>query len=129
MLRTWVGDNFGFGQTPARFHYTLWNHYDTKDIRTNNNVEGYHSKLRSIISSPKPNIYAIVEIIRNEDATARSKFERVNSDILHARPNAQALFREERLENLRLKLKLEPDYDLSDYFSDCFLFAATFSQK
>nr|XP_021003896.2 uncharacterized protein LOC107456493 [Parasteatoda tepidariorum] len=45
----------------ALFTVDIWNHFSTDDnIRTNNNVEGWHSKLQKSGMSPKPNVYIFV---------------------------------------------------------------------
>ncbi|XP_071040786.1 uncharacterized protein [Parasteatoda tepidariorum] len=49
----------------ALFTADIWNHFSTEDnIRTNNNVEGWHSKLQKSGMPPKPNIYIFVNKIK-----------------------------------------------------------------
>ena len=43
----------------------IWNHFDNDNGRTNNNVEGFHSKLNKRACHPHQNIYSFIELIRN----------------------------------------------------------------
>ena len=43
---------------------TLWNHSNTIGPRTNNNVEGFHSKFNRSIGSPHPNIYKLIKLFQ-----------------------------------------------------------------
>ena len=57
---TWINGQFRLKQ---------WNYYDYDGPRTNNHVEGWHSRLKWIVGKPHPNIFEIVDVIRKEQAT------------------------------------------------------------
>jgi len=50
-----------------------WNHYDNEGPRTTNSVEGWHSRLNKLCKKPHPNIYAITDILKKEQATNEAK--------------------------------------------------------
>ena len=43
---------------------SLWNVFETKSARTNNHIEGWHSKLKNVVGKAHPNVYEIVEIFK-----------------------------------------------------------------
>ena len=57
---TWLNGDF-----PLR----SWNHYDTDGPRTNNHVEGWHSKMNTIAGKVHPNVFELVELFQTEQAT------------------------------------------------------------
>ncbi len=46
----------------------MWSVFERDGSRTNNHLEGWHSKFNSIISRPHPNIYQLLHAIREEQA-------------------------------------------------------------
>ena len=59
---TWVNENF------PPLH---WNYFNQHQPRTNNNVEGWHSRMKKINSKPHPNIFAWIEFIQREESKAK----------------------------------------------------------
>ena len=59
---------------------------DSKNVRTNNNLEGYHSRLKKVVMSPKPNIYKIIEVIQREDDKYSIQYIRIVEDIIKSKP-------------------------------------------
>ena len=58
---TWVDD------IEDRFPIELWSQYDNiAGIRTNNHLEGWHSKLNRAINRPHPNTFALSELLKEE---------------------------------------------------------------
>ena len=58
---TWVDD------IDARFPIELWSQYDNiAGIRTNNHLEGWHSKIDYAISRSHSNIFALIELLIEE---------------------------------------------------------------
>ncbi|XP_053205847.1 uncharacterized protein LOC128390194 [Panonychus citri] len=47
----------------ARFPKEIWNHFDDRDPRTNNHVEGWHSALNKTVGRHHANIYQFIETI------------------------------------------------------------------
>ena len=52
-----------------------WNYYNYNGPRTNNHVEGWHSRSKRIVGKPHPNIFEIVDVIKKEQATTEMKLE------------------------------------------------------
>ncbi len=58
-----------------------WNHYDNVGPRTNNHVEGFHSKLGDYIDNSLPNIYSLVETFKNIEMSCLINYlKRKNGD-------------------------------------------------
>ena len=129
ILNTWVGDRFSIPPEKPRFEHELWNHYDNPSIRTHNNLEGFHSKLKKIVKTSKPNIYKIINVMKKEESKARSLYTCITAGVVKSKPKPESLYKEEKLKNLKLKFELEPVYELSDYLEDCAIFAASFIKK
>ena len=53
---TWLGGQF----TPAK-----WNVHSKEGPRTNNNLEGWHIKVKNIASKNHLNIFEIIELFKN----------------------------------------------------------------
>ena len=53
---------------------SFWNHFDTVGPRTNNNIEGYNNKLKLYVGAAKPNIYKILQILKNEETSTDKAF-------------------------------------------------------
>ena len=53
----------------------IWNHYETVDRpRTNNNVEGYNSKLKKYVGAAKPNIFKAINVFQQEEVNSTLKY-------------------------------------------------------
>ena len=64
VVTTWVDDD-------ARFPLRMWNHFTNADPRTNNNVEGFHSRVNRLLPHRHPNIYRFVELIKGIEKCER----------------------------------------------------------
>jgi len=65
----------------------MWNVYD-KDIRTNNNCEGWHNRFNRAINRHHPNIWHLIRVIIEEQAT---------TDVIRCQMDAgQNIVREDR---------------------------------
>ena len=42
----------------------VWNHFTFFDHRTNNRVEGFHSKLNKLLSNAHPNLYHLINLFK-----------------------------------------------------------------
>ena len=42
--------------------------FDSTSIRTNNHVEGWHSRLKKVVGKAHPNVFEIVESLKKEQA-------------------------------------------------------------
>ena len=53
--------------------------YDSSSIRTNNNVEGWHSSLKMVIGKAHPHVFEILENFEKQDSTKVPLVELANS--------------------------------------------------
>ena len=61
MVTTWIDEY------QAKFPIEVWTQYDNiAGIRTNNDLEGWHSSLNKELSRAHPNVYALIEILKFE---------------------------------------------------------------
>jgi hypothetical protein len=58
MVDTWVDDS-------ARFHRSIWNHFETGRHRTNNCSEAFNSKINSMLSKKHPNVFKLIEMLQD----------------------------------------------------------------
>ena len=42
--------------------------HDISSTRTNNHIEGWHSKLKKVVGKAHPNVFEIVEVFKREQA-------------------------------------------------------------
>ena len=61
------------GQWPAQVQFKQWNYFDFDGPRTNNHVEGWHTRLKKVVGKPHPNVFELIEVIKKEEATTRMK--------------------------------------------------------
>ena len=52
-----------------------WNYFDFQGPRTNNNVEGWHSRLKKVVGKPHPNLYEIIDVFKREEASTKVKLQ------------------------------------------------------
>ena len=52
------------------FSSVLWNVHDLGYCRTNNHLEGWHSKLKKVVGKAHPNVFEIVHTFKLEQAAA-----------------------------------------------------------
>ena len=56
---TWI-DNL-----MALFPVEMWNHFENiDDYQTNNHIEAWHSVLNRELGRPRPNVYRLIEILK-----------------------------------------------------------------
>ncbi|VDI62638.1 Hypothetical predicted protein [Mytilus galloprovincialis] len=49
-----------------------WNHFSNEGPRTNNHLEGWHSKLKKHVNHAHPNIYILIEILKKTQANTEA---------------------------------------------------------
>ena len=81
----------------------MWNHYDTigNGPKTNNNLEGYNSRLRKFIGSANPNIFKAITVLQNEDLNASVKYHRVEKEEDETPRNKLSLGNDEMLNTFK----------------------------
>ena len=48
-------------------------YFNQHQPRTNNNVEGWHARMKKVITKPHPNIFTWIEFIQREEAVTKAK--------------------------------------------------------
>ncbi|XP_046575249.1 uncharacterized protein LOC124283263 [Haliotis rubra] len=94
MVVTWVDYD-------ARFPLSLWNHHNTVGPRTNNNLEGFHSRMNRSLPHRHPNIFRFVEVIRRIQMADRARLRQF--DFGAAPQSRKRVYRE--IDNRILRLK------------------------
>ncbi|KAL8611495.1 hypothetical protein ACOMHN_014550 [Nucella lapillus] len=82
MVKTWVDD-----QRPL-FHREVWSHFaslEEESVRTNNNLESFHSAFAKSFRSPHPNIFSLVTALKKNRRRLRLPYIDSTSVILHHR--------------------------------------------
>ena len=62
----------------------MWNVFD-KDLRTNNDLEGWHHSLNKIVGKHYPNIWYLLECLVNEQASTEVTLHQMGAGHLVAR--------------------------------------------
>ena len=88
----------------ARFPLRMWNHFTNAGPRTNNNVEGFHSRVNRLLPHRHPNIYRFVELIKGIDKCERAKLIQINAGA--PPPPRRRVYRELDTRVRRLKQRL-----------------------
>ena len=74
---TWVGKRTTSGTwawTPPQFPISLWNVHDATlndQHRTNNSVEGWHTRFQTLMGSHHPTIFKFLEVLQLEEKASR----------------------------------------------------------
>ena len=58
---TWIGRD-------SKFPKDMWNHYETIGPRSNNHVEGYNLKFNRYVETIHPNVYKLIQDMRDQEA-------------------------------------------------------------
>ncbi|CAF0798938.1 unnamed protein product [Brachionus calyciflorus] len=69
-----------YNTTLASRQPSIWNHYDSL-TRTNNRVEGFHSAIKRLLSSPHPNIYVLIDFLKQQQSCTVINYLRINQRI------------------------------------------------
>ena len=113
---TWIGPN----ATSLR---EIWNLYDNIYHRTNNISETYNKKLNKEISKPDPNIYKLVDIIKEQEVLTSVSYEKANLGHKKSRRTKEDL-KDKEIEILKIKYNtkqielMEYLLALSEYVQD-----------
>ena len=91
---TWLDGNF-----PIR----VWNVYSMEGARTNNNTEGWHSKLRKLAGKAHPNIYEAVTLSKSEQAATEVIIMQLAAGGLSTRRRRKYKLHEKRLATIKKK--------------------------
>ncbi|XP_071093722.1 uncharacterized protein [Haliotis cracherodii] len=85
----------------ASFPLSLWNHHQTFGPRTNNNLEGFHSRLNASLNHRHPNLYMSIKIIKKIEKSEKTKLSQL--DLGAAPPVRKRVYKE--IDNRLSRLK------------------------
>ena len=92
---TWISGQYRFRQ---------WNYFDFEGPRTNNNVEGWHSRLKKVVGKPHPNLYEIIHVFKREEASTKVKLQILQAGAQQAPRRRKMRQKEHRIQNLFSRL-------------------------
>ena len=85
----------------GQFSPSMWSVFEVDGSRTNNHLEGWHSKFNSIISRPHPNIYQLVDAIKEEQALTELTAVQLEAGSQPPRRKRRYIAVNERLDRLK----------------------------
>ena len=80
-----------------QFSYRQWNYFNYTGPRTNNHVEGWHSRLSKVVGKAHPNVYKLADVIKREEATSKLKLQQYESGAVLPARRRKVRERERRL--------------------------------
>ena len=104
MYPTWISGQYRFRQ---------WNYFDFQGPRTNNNVEGWHSRLKKV-GKPHPNLYEIIDVFKREEASTKVKLQILQAGAQQAPRRRKMRQKEQRIQNLCRRLN-QGTMSIDDY--------------
>ena len=102
---TWISGQYRFRQ---------WNYFDFQGPRTNNNVEGWHSRLKKVVGKPHPNLYEIIDVFKREEASTKVKLQILQAGAQQAPRRRKMRQKEQRIQNLFSRLN-QGTMSIDDY--------------
>ncbi|XP_067679673.1 uncharacterized protein [Haliotis asinina] len=108
IVATWVDDDTRF----------LWNHHATQGPRTNNNLEGFHSRIGKSLLHVHPNIFRFIELIQKVELSERAKLTQIK--FRAAPPRRKVVYREKEQRPARLKEQLRRQEKTPFQYLDAF---------
>ena len=94
---TWVRSSFQIRQ---------WNYFKIEGPRTNNHVEGWHSRLKNIVGKAHPNVYELVEVIQKEESVTTMKVQQLVAGASQPPRRRKIKDRERKIQTLFQRLEL-----------------------
>ena len=92
----------------------MWNHYNSDDHRTNNNSEGYNSKLSKYFGD-HPNIWKFITKIKQEETNVAIKLVHLDNNRLRSRGrNKQDIIQDLKFTQLKCKF-LKKELNLLEF--------------
>ena len=91
-----------------------WDYFDFQGPRTNNNVEGWHSRLKKVVGKPHPNLYEIIDVFKREEASTKVKLQILQAGAQQAPRRRKMRQKEQRIQNLFRRLN-QGTMSIDDY--------------
>jgi len=107
---TSIAHGSGAVQNPAVELY-----FDYNGPRTNNRIEGWHSRLKKVAGKVHPNIFEIVDVLKKEQACTEMKTEQFESGATQPAQKKRYVDRERRIRTRPLFDRFQNgEYNLAD---------------
>jgi hypothetical protein len=87
-----------------KFEIALWNHYDTVGPRTNNHVEGFHSKLNRLCQEAHPNIFKSIGIVKDIETETAINYKQLAIGCHSTKRNRIDTMRDINIDTLKRQL-------------------------
>ena len=94
------------------------------DFRTNNVCESYNKRLNNLISKPNPNLYKIIDLIKDEECLQSTSYDRANLGKTKFRKTVDML-KDKNIECLKIRYDLN-DLEVMDYLLELTKFVKEF---
>ena len=94
--------------------HKIWNYFDFQGPCTNNNVEGWHSRLKKVVGKPHPNLYEIIDVFKREEASTKVKLQILQAGAQQAPRRRKMRQKEQRIQNLCRRLN-QGTMSIDDY--------------
>ena len=105
-LQVELVDYFTCTWVSGQFQVRQWNYYKVDGPRTNNYVEGWHSRLKKAVVKPHPNVYELVEVIKREESITTMKVQQLLAGAFLAPRRRHLREKERRLKSLFQRFEL-----------------------
>ena len=106
------------------FDRTIWNIHCYSSYRTNNISEAYNKRLNGKISNPDPNLYKIIDVVKDEECLASVEYEKANLGKIKCRKTKNEL-KDANIEILKLKY-IHDELDIMDFIIEVGAFIQEF---
>ena len=67
-------------------------------------MEGWHSRLKKVVSKPHPNLYEIIDVFKREEASTKVKLQILQAGAQQAPRRRKMRQKEQRIQNLFSRL-------------------------
>ena len=84
---------------------TIWNHFDTDGPRTTNHLEGWHHKLKNHVAHPHPNIFYLINLLKEQQASTEIKLIQYSAGGKRVPRKGKYVEIDNRLVNLKRRLR------------------------
>lgn len=105
----------------GRFPPQLWNYYYNFSISTTNHIEGWHRKFNEKVKRKHPNIYLLLEHLKNEERLTKTRTKLIENG--HRLPLAARKYQEINRKIIQYTREFEkhqrPLFMLIDGLSNC----------
>ncbi len=93
-----------------------WNVAELDECRTNNHLEGWHSKMRKVVGKAHPNVYELVRTFKMEQAAVEVQIMQIAAGARRPPRSSQTIEKNSRIAELKRRF-LANELALLDYLT------------